>query len=324
MAEPRSNSPEEDGSDEFRLVDIHAFGHRLKDYPSGLAEDLITLERESAIYAHFADDAKGPDDEGQWEFRYYRIPLRPTEIVQYVEASLAYQEFHAAVEHGAGFAEALTAISDPDIAQRVRDYDGGATMLDDGTTVDIHGCPASFYPEGMEALLCGGQRDRYEELPALGETRDRLAQLMQILNNFPLAARILRDRQRGRPAFVLENEYDIQDLLYAVIRMVFEDAKREEWTPQRAGSAKRVDVTIVSIGAIVEAKYVRDERHAKHVADELRIDFECYHDRPDCRHLIAFVMDPRGYIADPAQFGADLSGLRQKMGHSFEVSVLVR
>jgi hypothetical protein len=29
-------------------------------------------------------------------------------------------------------------------------------------------------------------------------------------------------------------------------------------------------------------------------------------------------------FADPAQFGADLSGLRQKMGHSFEVSVLVR
>lgn len=308
--------------DDFRLVDVYSFGHHFKDIPSSLAEELITLEREGAIYSHFADTIKGPDANGNWEFRYYRIRLQPAEIVGYVEAVLAHTRFDAAVASGADFDEALAAIDNAGIAKRVREY--GDVTLEDGSTLDIRGCPASFYPEGMESLLCGGRRDRYEELPVIGEIRDQVAHLMQILNNFPVVSRIMTDRQRGRPPFLLENEYDVQDLLYALVRSAFDDAKREEWTPQRAGSAKRIDVTIASIEAVVEAKYVRDKIHAKKVADELRIDFECYHDRPECRHLVALIIDPDNHIPDPAQFGADLSGLRQKNGHSFEVSVLVR
>ena len=79
--------------DDSQLVDITAFGHRFEDYPAGLAENLITLEKEGAIYAHFADREKGPDEDDNWSFRYYRIPFLPPEIFEYVEASLAYQEF---------------------------------------------------------------------------------------------------------------------------------------------------------------------------------------------------------------------------------------
>jgi hypothetical protein len=322
VSDPQSRLSLGEDNDEFPLVDVFSFGHHFKSIPSSLAEELITLEREGAIYAHFADDVKGPDEDGNWEFRYYRIRLKPAEIVGFVEATLANTKFDAAIARGADFDEALAAIDDPRIAERVREY--GEVALDDGSITDIRGCPASFYPEGMESLLCGGCRDRYEELPVVGDIRDRVAQLMQILNNFPVVSRIVTDRQRGRPSFVLENEYDIQDLLYALVRSVFDDAKREEWTPQRAGSAKRIDITIASIETVVEVKYVRDRNHAKRVADELRIDFECYHDRPECRRLVALVVDWSNHIPDPAQFGADLSGLRQKGSHSFEVSVLVR
>ena len=74
------------------------------------------------------------------------------------------------------------------------------------------------------------------------------------------------------------------------------------------------------IGVVLEAKFIRDANHAKRVADELRIDFECYHDHPSCGHLLALVWDPERHIADPAQFSNDLSGLRQKNGKSFEVT----
>jgi REase_DpnII-MboI len=311
--------------DETRLVDVVAFGHQFHNFPAGLAQDLITLEREGAIYSHFADEAKGPDENDLWEFRYYRIQLTPPEVFQYVEAQLAYQEFHDAHAAGASFEAALDAISDSTIAERVRGYhDGGRSRLKDGTIIDLRGCAASFYPPGMEALLCGRRRDRYEELVELGTARDRLALVMQVLNNFPLSARLLENRQRDRAAFEMTSEYDAQDLLYAILRCVFEDAKREEWTPQRAGSAKRIDIVIPSIDVVIEVKFVRSSSHARNVADELRVDFECYHDRPECKHLVALVLDPKQHLADPSQFSDDLSGLRQKNGHSFEVSVLVR
>lgn len=313
-----------DDQDESRLVDIWAFGHRFPTYPSALAKDLVSLEREGVVYAEFADDIRGPDENGLWEFHPYRIALHPHEIVQYVEAAVAYQEFIEAQAQGADFDQALDAVSAPEIADRVRSYHGGEAELEDGTVIDNRGCPASFYPDGMESLLCGGERHRYEELPGPGEARDQLAQLVQVLNSFVLAARLLGDRQRGRPAFVIENEYDVQDLLYALIRCSFDDARREEWTPQRAGSAKRIDITVPSIEAVIETKFVRDGKHSKRIADELRIDFECYHDRPECKHLFALVIDPSRFITDPDQFGSDLSGLRRKADHSFDVSVLVR
>lgn len=318
--DPDPEPKESAGAD---LVDISAFGHRFGGYPAGLAEDLITLEKEGALYAHFADE--GPDADGNWDFGYVRISLLPSEIYQFVEASLAYQEFHDALAQGADFDGAIRAISDPEIAERVVRYgDYGRTKLDDGTEIDIRGCHASFYPPGMEALVCGQRPDRYQRLPELGAERDRIALLMKLLNNLPVAMRMLRDRQRGKSPFEVEDEYDVQDLLFAILRSFFDDAKREEWTPAKAGSAKRIDILLPSIEVALEAKYVRSRNHAKHVADELRIDFECYHERPECKHLIAIVMDPNGFIADPAQFGTDLSGLRQKNDHSFEVTVLVR
>ena len=139
-----------------------------------------------------------------------------------------------------------------------------------------------------------------------------------------MAARVPRERQRERPSFAIENEYDVQDLTFAVLRSMFDDAKREEWTPAMAGTAKRIDILIPSVGVALETKFVRNKRHAAQVADELRVDFECYHSRAECQHLIALVFDPEGLVPDPAQFSTDLSGLRKKDGHSFEVTVLVR
>lgn len=302
-------------------VTVRAFDHVWRDYPAALAEDLITLEKEGAVYSHFAVEGTEREDE-TWDFAYYRIQLTPIEIYQYVEASREFERFQAALAGGSSFDEALEAIQNDDVRDRVVNYDGGVTR--DGLRIDIRGCLASFYPPGMERLLCGGRRDRYEALTAGGSLRDRIALAMQILNNFPIVARSLRDRQRRRPAFAIENEYDVQDLLFACFRSAFDSAKREEWTPKSAGSAKRMDLVIPDDEIVVEAKYVRDTKHATRIADELRIDFECYHSHPACKQLLVLVHDPLSHISDGVQFGNDLSGLRQKDGHVFDVMVLVR
>jgi hypothetical protein len=329
-------SQELEDDDERAYVTVTAFGHRFDDYPAGLAEELISLEQEGAIYKHFGVEPVRPDDPGGgWTFRYYRVALTPPEIFGYVEASIAYKEFgrradELAVE-GRAFASkdewleaCLDGVIDPELADRVRRYGNyGRTRLKDGTVADIRGCHASFYPQGLDELLMGQRPERYEELPDI-EARDSLALVMRMLNNLNVSARVLGNRQRSRPAFDIANEYDLQDFLFALLRSVFDDARREEWTPQRAASAKRIDVVLPDIGVVLEAKFVRDANHAKRVADELRIDFECYHDHPSCGHLLALVWDPTRHIADPAQFSNDLSGLRQKNGKSFEVTVLVR
>lgn len=302
--------------EEPEYIEVEVFGHKFRDLP-GIVEDLITLEREGAIYSHFWD-------ENSEIFRYYHVKFLPLEIFQYVESHIAKQEFDKAIDQGVNFEEALGYISNPKIAERVRSYgDYGKSKLKDGTVIDIRGCAASFYGSAIESLVCGGRPDRYEVLPNLQDI-DKTSLVIQIIDFFPVIARLMTRRKHKRPPYVIENEYDVQDLLFANIRSVFEDARVEEWTPKHGGKSKRIDIVLPSENTLIEVKYIRDSNHAKSVSDELKIDIESYHSHPACKTLLFIIYDPNNYIIDPSEIANDLSGRRVKKGSSFEVQILIR
>lgn len=302
--------------DDDDFIEIEAFGHCFLAL-RGNAEDLITLEKEGAIYSHFWDEASQT-------FRYYRIRFLPIEIFQYVEAHIAQQQFYDAKADGASFSEALEAIQNSAIRQRVVSYGNyGQTVLKNGDIVDIRGCAASFYPPEMEAIVCGQRPDRYELLPNLNQV-DKTSLLIKIIDNFRVAARLLAERGHNRPSFVIENEYDVQDLLFACIRSVFDDARPEEWTPKHAGTAKRVDIVVPSAETLIETKFVRTSSHAKSVVDEIKIDIESYHNHLNCKTLLVLIYDPKILITDPTAIENDLSGHRTKAKSTFKVQVMVR
>ena len=166
--------------------------------------------------------------------------------------------------------------------------------------VDLRGNPASFYGPEIEALVCGRRSDRYELLPDLNHA-NTTALLKGILDAFPILARHLTHRRRRRPAFDVKTEYDVQDLLYVCIRGLFRDARIEEWTPQHAGNAKRIDIVVPSINAVIETKFVRSSSHAARVADEMKVDIESYNTHQNCRDLLMLVWDPEKHLRDPGK-----------------------
>jgi REase_DpnII-MboI len=305
-----------DAESGIELTEATVFGRHFVDLP-GLVADLITLEKEGAIYSHFWDDEAEV-------FRYYQVAFLPREIYQYVDAHVAKQQFDTALSGGATFDEALLAIDNRDIAERVRAYgDNGHSKLRDGTFVDIRGCAATFYPPEIEALVCGLRPDRYQLLPEL-QALDKPSLIIQMVDFFPVIARFMGRRGNGRPPFEIENEYDVQHLLFVVVRAVFEDARLEDWTPKHAGASKRIDIVVPSAETVLETKKVRDGAHARTVADELKVDIESYHAHPSCKRLVALVYDPDHHLTDPAALMKELSGLRVKRASRFEVVVLVR
>ncbi|GHF68575.1 hypothetical protein [Streptomyces griseosporeus] len=305
-----------------RHVTIEAFGKTFKNMLPGNAEDLRTLEQEGAIYAEFADR----DEEGTFlgTFTRYRIALTPAEIYEYVEASVAEQQFMKAFQETRDFTAAVLAIEDEKYRKRVTEYgEYGSRPFKDGTVIDIRGCSASFLGPHLESLVCGGQKERYERLPALGSQGNQEELVHQALKSVAISARRMASRSHGRPALTVANEYDVQDLVEVALSAVFPKVEREEWTPQNAGSAKRIDLIVKDEGILIECKYVRDAAHAKKIASELQIDFESYHWHPDCRRLFAYIYDPNHFIADPESFSKDLNGLRRKQDHEFLVSVVI-
>jgi len=128
-----------------------------------------------------------------------------------------------------------------------------------------------------------------------------------IISRFHQVARQLRSRYSNRNTLEIEDEYDVQDLFHALLKLYFNDVRAEEYTPSYAGSASRVDFLLKEEGIIIEIKKTRKGLGAKEIGEQLIIDSQRYQAHPDCNELICFVYDPEGRVANPKGIENDLS-----------------
>lgn len=129
----------------------------------------------------------------------------------------------------------------------------------------------------------------------------------RILRRFHLVARQLRNRHNNRETLVIADEYDLQDLLHALLRVYFNDIRPEEVTPSYAGGHTRMDFLLKAERIVVECKMMRDKLNGRLLGTQLIEDNACYQTHPDCQTLVCFVYDPDGRIANPTGIENDLS-----------------
>jgi len=141
----------------------------------------------------------------------------------------------------------------------------------------------------------------------------------KICTRFHLIARQLRQRYKNRQTLSVEDEYDVQDLLYALLTLYFDDISPEEWTPSYAGGSSRMDFLLKKEQIVVEIKKTRKGLGAKELGDQLLIDIQKYKQHPDCSKLFCFVYDPEGKISNPRGIENDLN----KTGWGLPVKVLI-
>ena len=72
----------------------------------------------------------------------------------------------------------------------------------------------------------------------------------------------LTHRRKGTQPLSFGSEYDVQDLLHALLRPWISDIRPEEFTPSYAGSSTRMDFLLPAYKLVVETKIVRDRTHA--------------------------------------------------------------
>lgn len=90
----------------------------------------------------------------------------------------------------------------------------------------------------------------------------------------------------------VENEYHVQNLLWAVLAPLFADLKREEFSPQVGPLQPRVDLAIPSLALVIEVKFVRRGKSLKEVINQIAEDASLYFVAGSkYRQLIAFVWD---------------------------------
>ncbi len=106
----------------------------------------------------------------------------------------------------------------------------------------------------------------------------------------------------------IEHEYHVQNLLWAAMAPLFPDLDAEVYTDPVGQKNPRMDLTVPSMGLVVEVKFMRPGASFAKIVDEVAADASLYGADPRWRVLIPFVWDDSGRIEEHAKL---VDGLRK-------------
>jgi hypothetical protein len=306
---PRANSARATLWHHGLMIDI--FGQRFEHLPSEFEAELQSLSLESAIYNYLWHE----EDHEFWQTR---IRFRPDELVKYVDAMRALDEFYSAKGSGLNGEAALGRVSNMGIRARVRAYNEWAAV---NNYLDQLYCPAAFMGEDLEDLICSVVPGRAEVL-GREYAHDRRYLLKEILSQIPQSVSYWsRPARSGIYSLSFDSELTIRDIAFVMIRGVFPDALVEDPTEKHAGRSKNIDLVIPAISTLIEFKYIKPGNRQTYV-DELKVDIVSYPRHSACGHLFCVIWDPQQLVTDRKSVVEDLAGPRTHAGRSFTVEVV--
>ncbi|TPG44148.1 hypothetical protein [Flavobacterium pectinovorum] len=145
-----------------------------------------------------------------------------------------------------------------------------------------------------------------------------------VLNNFSNAIqKIISGRRLNHPNFIIEDEYDVQDILYVILKSLFPNLRDEDPISKVGGKSTKIDLILREEKILIEVKMIKvKDSNETHFIEQLKVDFESYHQCKWMRKLFCFVYDPYKKTRDISNFN-DLNGERTKGENNFNVEVIV-
>lgn len=151
-----------------------------------------------------------------------------------------------------------------------------------------------------------------------------ISELLEVLvRGVRRAMHPLTHRRKGAQSLSFSTEYDVQDLLHAMLRPWVADIRPEEFTPSYAGTSTRMDFLLPKYKLVLELKFVRDRSHATKIGNELIVDMDHYRRHPDCDELWCVVFDQDHLLPNAEGLREDLEGPRTTKDGAVNVRVFV-
>lgn len=132
------------------------------------------------------------------------------------------------------------------------------------------------------------------------------ALIERILERFPNVVASINHRHAGRDGFVINDEYDVQDLLRSICKAYFDDVRDEEAVPSFAGKNSRCDLFLRKEDRFIEIKMTRNNLCDRKLGEELSVDISQYGGHPGCKRLFCFIYDPGRFVSNPIGLKHDL------------------
>lgn len=131
--------------------------------------------------------------------------------------------------------------------------------------------------------------------------------IFSIFEGFHRVAVQLQARHDNRDTIEVNDEYDVQDLIGALLRLRFDDVREEECAPSCAGTASRIDFLLKEEKIAIEIKMTRKGLADKELGNQLIEDIKKYKVHPSCNRLMCFVYDKDERIRNPQGLISDLT-----------------
>lgn len=147
-----------------------------------------------------------------------------------------------------------------------------------------------------------------EATPVKNKTNLTSIYLLKIIfDKFHSVVIQLKNRHNSKPTLDVKDEYDVQDLLHCLLKLHFDDIRKEEWTPSYAGGSSRMDFLLKNEQIIIEVKMTRVGLTDREFGKQLIEDKTKYKAHPDCKNIICFIYDPEGRITNQKGIENDLN-----------------
>ena len=145
----------------------------------------------------------------------------------------------------------------------------------------------------------------------------------QVINNFPEAIKKIKSRRKGKDVFEFSDEYDVQDILYVMLKPLFPKMREEDPIPKVGSNSTKIDLILREEKILIEVKMIKmsDSDEGKFIK-QLKEDIQSYHVCQWLENLVCFVYDPYDKTKDRTNF-YDLNGTQVIKGKSFNVEVII-
>jgi REase_DpnII-MboI len=145
---------------------------------------------------------------------------------------------------------------------------------------------------------------------ALQERVRQMLVIERLCSRFHLVAGQLQSRHDNRSTIHVQDDYDVEDLLRALLELEHDEIQPEISTPSYAGGRPRTAFLLRLERIVLVAKVVESHFGVEALEQQLAIDTQEHKQHPDCRTLVCFVYDPGRRLAKPHEIEDALSGER--------------
>lgn len=149
---------------------------------------------------------------------------------------------------------------------------------------------------------------------------DDIQLLLQLCKRLPHAVKVLSRRRKDKKPFDLEDEYDAQDLLHAILRSYFKYSVAENPIPKIGGISSRADFSIEEIGVVIEVKFVHNPTEQERIVKQFAEDLQFYSQVTYLEHFI-YVVYGADDLKDPEALDK-LEGEKSLGGRDFTAYIV--